>query len=310
MNRRQFIKTSALAALATGGLTACQSMKGPEPVVLDGPLYRISLDEGSLRRALQKGELTHLDFPVVARRDYQVEGVEYASQFFKDKARDRAYLNELRNKCDGEGVTSVLIRCDDEGRIGDPDNAARTEAVENHRKWLDAAKFLGCHSVRVNAYSSGAREEQARLVADGLRRVCELARPLGLNVLLENRGGYSSNGKWMASVIQSTGLPNAGTLPDFGNFTDYDRYVGVQEMLPYAKGLAAQSHDFDYDGKEKRIDFSNMLAMAYRSGYRGWVGIAYQGEVIGEPAGIRLTKKLLERIRDEITSSLLNGTFL
>lgn len=310
MNRRQFLKTSALAALATGGLSACQSAKAPEPVILDGPLFRISLAEWSLHRALQKGDLTNLDFPTVARRDYEVEGVEYVNQFFKDKATDRAYLNELRNRCDSEGVTSVLIMCDGEGRLGDPDEAQRTAAVENHRKWLDAAKFLGCHSIRVNAYSSGSAPEQARLATDGLRRLCEIAQPLGLNVLVENHGGNSSNGQWLAGVIQAVGLSNAGTLPDFGNFTDYDRYQGVREMLPYAKGLSAKSHDFDYDGKEKKIDFSYMLAMAYRAGYRGWVGIEYEGEVITEPAGIRLTKKLLERVRDEITYSLRAGTFV
>lgn len=310
MNRRQFLKTSALAALATGGLSACSSLQEPKPVVLDGPLFRISLAQWSLHRTLQKGELTNLDFPLVARRDYEIEGVEYVNQFFKDKAQDRAYLTELRNRCDGEGVTSVLIMCDDEGRLGDPDNAARAEAIENHRKWLEAAKFLGCHSIRVNAYSSGPREEQARLAIDGLRRLCEIAQPLGLNVLVENHGGYSSQGNWLAAVIRGTGMANAGTLPDFGNFTDYDRYLGVREMLPYAKGLSAKSHDFDFNGNEKKTDFSHMLTMAYRAGYRGWVGIEYEGEVLLESSGIRQTKKLLERVRSEITQSLLSGTFV
>ncbi len=309
MNRRQFLKTSALAALATGGLSACTSGR-PKPVVLDGPLFRISLAEWSLHRTLRKGEITNLDFPRVARRDYGVEGVEYVNQFFKDKATDQAYLKELLNRCDGEGVTSVLIMCDDEGRLGDPDNARRTEAVENHRKWLEAAKYLGCHSIRVNAYSSGSREEQARLAADGLRRPCEIAQPLGLNVLVEHHGGSSSHGHWLAGVIRATGMPNAGTLPDFGNFTDYDRYQGVGEMLPYAKGLSAKSHDFDFAGNEKKTDFSHMLAMAYRAGYRGWVGIEYEGDVLLESSGIRQTKLLLERVRDEITYSLLNGTFV
>lgn len=310
MNRRQFLQAAALAAVSTGGLAGCASLGQPKPVVLTGPLYRISLAQWSLHRAFRGRELDPMDFPRIARRDYNIDGIEYVNQFYVGKATDASFLRDMRDRCDSEGVTSVLIMCDNEGRLGDPDEARRAEAVENHRKWLDAAKYLGCHSIRVNAYSSGDYNEQLRLAADGLRRLCGIARPLGLNVLVENHGGYSSNGTWLAAVMRETAMPNVGTLPDFGNFTDYDRYLGVAEMLPFAKGVSAKSHDFDYQGNETKTDFHKMLAMVYRAGYRDWVGVEYEGSVHSEPAGIRLTKRLLERVRDEITGNLRAGTFV
>ena len=197
--------------------------------------------------------------------------------------------------------------CDGDGNLGDPDEAKRRLAVSNHHKWADAAKFLGCHSIRVNAYSSGTFEEQQKLAADGLRGLCEYAAKLGLNVIVENHGGFSSNGKWLSGVIRMVGLPNAGTLPDFGNFYDYDRYIGVAEMMPFAKGVSAKTNDFDYDGEETKINYRRMIEIVWRAGYRGWIGVEYEGAVLPEPNGIRATKRLLEKHRDELTARLRAG---
>ena len=308
MNRRQFLRSAALAAASGGVLSACSSAPKPRPVVLDGPPFRISLAQWSLHRSIrEKKTLTTLDFPVVAKRDYQIEGVEYVNQLFENRRSDAAYLGELKNRCDSEGVTSVLIMCDGDGNLGDPDEAKRRLAVSNHHKWADAAKFLGCHSIRVNAYSSGTFEEQQKLAADGLRGLCDYAAKLGLNVIVENHGGFSSNGKWLSGVVRMVGMTNAGTLPDFGNFYDYDRYIGVTEMMPFAKGVSAKTNDFDYDGEETKINYRRMIEIVWRAGYRGWIGVEYEGAVLPEPNGIRATKRLLEKHRDELTARLRAG---
>src|SRR5262249_18362241 len=135
-----------------------------------GPRFSISLAEWSFHRRLS-GDATpaldHLDFPATARR-FGIDACEYVNVFFGDRGADAAYLRELKTRADGEGVRSLLIMCDREGRIGDPDPAARRRTVENHRKWLEAASLLGCHSIRVNAASEGTPEAQADLAADGL----------------------------------------------------------------------------------------------------------------------------------------------
>jgi sugar phosphate isomerase/epimerase len=304
MNRRAFLKNSAVASAAVA-LGSCTTQNASSR---NKELFEISLAEWSLNRALFGKKLDHLDFPLTARRDYGIDAVEYVNQFWMDKARDQKYLAELKKRCDGEGVRSVLIMCDDEGDLGDADSAKRRKAVENHYKWADAAKFLGCHSIRVNAESSGSYAEQLERAADGLRQLAEFGKARGLNVIVENHGRLSSNGQWLSAVIRKVNMPNCGTLPDFGNFDlgdgrEYDRYKGVAELMPFAKGVSAKSHDFDAQGNETHTDYRRMMKIVLDAGYHGRMGIEYEGEKLSEPDGIRATKKLLERIRAEMSGA-------
>jgi sugar phosphate isomerase/epimerase len=266
------------------------------------PPFTISLAEWSLHKTIFDGKLDNLDFPKTARREFGIEAVEYVNQFFKDKARDDDYIAELAKRSADEGVTNVLVMCDGLGDLGDADDKARTQAIENHFPWVEAAKRLGCHSIRVNAASKGSFEEQQKLAADGLARLSEFAGQLGMNVIVENHGGLSSNGEWLAGVMKLVNRPNCGTLPDFGNFHDYDRYRGVEELMPFAKGVSAKSHEFDDAGNEVRTDYDRMLRLVLAAGYRGWIGIEYEGKALPEADGIRATKKLLERVRDSLTA--------
>jgi sugar phosphate isomerase/epimerase len=295
MHRRDFLEAS-LGGLASLTLTS-------------EPLFKISLAEWSFHRALFSGAMTHLDFITRARRDFDLDGAEYVNQFFMDKARDRGYLQEMKSRAEGEGVRSVLIMCDSEGDLGNPEESERARAVENHRKWVEAAKTLGCHSVRVNARSNPdlSYEEQEKLAADGLLRLCEIADPHEIGVLVENHGGLSSNGAWLSAVMKRVGHPRIGTLPDFGNFRLretpeewYDRYQGVRELMPFARAVSAKSHDFDENGEETTTDFLKMMRIVVDAGYRGFVGIEYEGERLTEPEGVEKTKALLVRVRGKL----------
>ena len=297
LTRKEFVQGAAHAAIALGATATMSQDAGAEPAK---PWFRISLAEWSLHKTLFAKKMENLDFPVVAKREYGIEAVEYVNQFFKDKAKDQKYLADLKDRCKSEGVKSVLIMCDGEGELGHADPAKRTEAVENHYKWVEAAKFLGCHSIRVNAASSGTFEEQMERAADGLRRLTEFGDKHGINVIVENHGGLSSHGDWLTGVIKKVGHKRCGTLPDFGNFYEYDRYKGVEEMMPFAKGVSAKSHDFDENDNETKTDYRRMLKIVKDAKYRGFVGIEYEGSRLPEPEGIKATKRLLERLRDEI----------
>jgi len=297
LTRRRF------GLLACGGLfAASQPLLADDSTTAKAPLFKISLAQWSLHRALFDGTINNLDFPREAKRTYGINAVEYVNQFFKDKAKDLDYLGQLSQRAADEGVENLLIMCDRLGKIGDPDNAARTTAIENHFPWVEAAKRLGCHSIRVNASSAGSFEEQQKLAADGLSRLGEYAGQLELNVIVENHGGLSSNGEWLAGVMKLVDRANVGTLPDFGNFQDYDRYQGVEELLPFAKGVSAKSHAFDAEGNETKTDYRRMLKLVIAAGYRGYVGIEYEGKELPEPEGIKATKQLLETVRDELTA--------
>ena len=295
-SRRQFSRLVAALSLAGGSPFA----RGESPAEKAPLPFQISLAQWSLHRTIFAGTLDNLDFPREAKRAYGIAAVEYVNQFFKDRAKDYDYLATLNQRAKDEGVTNLLIMCDGLGNLGDPDAAARTQAIENHFPWVEAAKRLGCHSIRVNAASAGSFEEQQKLAADGLARLADYAGQLDLNVIVENHGGLSSNGRWLAGVMQQVAKPNCGTLPDFGNFYDYDRYLGVKELLPFAKGVSAKSHAFDAAGNETATDYRRMLALVLAAGYHGYVGIEYEGKDLSEPEGIRATKTLLERVRADL----------
>ncbi len=295
--RRDFLQAAA-AAVAVSAIPLAKSPAEDKPG--SAPLFKISLAQWSLHKTLFDKKLDNLDFAKTAKEDYGIDAIEFVNQFFKDKAKDEKYLAELKKRADDLGVKMLLIMIDGEGALGDKDDAKRTTAIENHFKWVDAAKFLGCHSIRVNAQSTKDYDEAKKLAADGLRRLSEFAAKQGLNVIVENHGGLSSNGKWLAETIKSVGLKNCGTLPDFGNFHEYDRYQGVAETMPFAKAVSAKSHDFDSEGNETKTDYFKMMKIVLDAGYHGYCGIEYEGSKLSEPDGIRATKKLLERVREKL----------
>ena len=310
--RRRFLQAaSALAATTATGLPTLSS--AAEETVT--PAYKISLAQWSLHRALRdkSKNLTNLDFPRIAKEEFGIDAIEYVNQFFKDKAKDETYLSELKSRCESNGVKSLLIMVDGEGRLGEPDEKKRVEAVNKHKRWVDAAKFLGCHSIRVNAASTGEYDEQQKLAADGLRRLSEYAAPHGINVIVENHGGLSSNGEWLAQTIEMVGLENCGTLPDFGNFWIsrkdpaewFDNYKGVDLLMPFAKAVSAKTYEFkegtnttfrkDQHGNYSEIDYDKMMHIVLAHGYHGYVGIEYEGAG-DEFEGIRKSKEVLERL--------------
>ena len=311
VSRRDFLKTSA--ALGVAGLS-------PRLAAADSKLetpFKISLAQWSLHRAFfgQKGatRLDPLQFAAIAKKDYDIHAVEYVNQFYKDKKKDDAYLKDLKKVADDAGVKSVLIMCDGEGNLGNPDEKGRIKAVDNHKRWIEWAKILGCHSIRVNAASDWKKgfAETQKLAADGLRKLCEAGEKHDINVIVENHGGLSSHGEWLAGVMKLVDHKRIGTLPDFGNFRvgkiegvkgeEYDRYKGVDELMPFARGVSAKSHDFDDKGNETHTDYRKMLDIVVKKHkYHGFLGIEYEGSKLSEPDGIRATKKLLEAIRADM----------
>ncbi len=305
VNRREFVKQVSITvgAMGTAVATGCQTVGG-----VKGALYDISLAQWSLNRQFFGGKLNALDFAKVTKEEFDLNAVEYVNQFFKDKANNEGYLGQLKSRAADHGVKSLLIMIDGEGSLGHGDTVERNKAVQNHHKWADAAKFLGCHSIRVNAATTGngSFEEKQKLAADGLRSLSEYGATLGLNVIVENHGGLSSNGAWLAGVMEIVDLPNCGTLPDFGNFQIgdgkmYDRYRGVAELMPFAKAVSAKSHEFDDKGDEVRTDYRRMMNIVLAAGYHGYVGIEYEGSKDDAYTGIKKTKQLLETVRDELS---------
>jgi len=273
--------------------------------------FTISLAQWSLNKAFFSKELDVLDFPRIARERYDIGAVEYVNQFFIDKALDKDFLQQLKANAEAVNVKNLLIMIDHEGELASADSALRCQAIEDHKKWIDAAAFLGCDAVRVNLHGMVTEAEWIHGSIESLTALGNYARRVGLNVLVENHGGLSAKINLLIDVIRAVNLSNVGTMPDFGNFCirrevpgdlwksacieHYDPYRGVAEMLPYAGAISAKTYDINAEGNEPTIDFERMMAMIKSSGYQGYIGVEYEGERMSEDEGIRLSKTLLQR---------------
>ncbi|MDF1576670.1 MAG: sugar phosphate isomerase/epimerase [Bacteroidales bacterium] len=324
--KKQLLSKVLFVAVAALFLVSCNSGKKPaaeaesQAVVEATPDFQISLAQWSLHKtyfggapdwaefgrllmedpdALLKGEMDPFDFPKVAA-GYGIYCIELVNTFYFSKANDMEYWEKFKAHCEEAGVTVGLIMCDALGNLGDADPEVRKATVENHKPWVDVAAFLGAKTIRVNAAGEGTAEEVATHAVDGLSRLGEYAATRGINVVVENHGGYSSDGKWLSGVMQEVGMDNVGTLPDFGNFYEYDRYLGMEELMPYAKGVSAKSNAFDAEGNEANMDYLRIMKIVKDSGFKGYVGIEYEGTELSEDEGIKATKALLEKVFAEI----------
>ncbi|ADB40651.1 sugar phosphate isomerase/epimerase family protein [Spirosoma linguale] len=337
-SRRSFLNQLGLAAAGAGLTSALPNQLFAEMSAKKFG-FDISLAEFSFAGELMSGKMTNMDFPARAKNDFGINVLEYVSMFFNNKHTDQAYLKELKQRCDDLGMKSNLIMVDG-ANIADLDATKRKQAVESHYAWVDAAKFLGCSAIRVNlgdtsraisGVADDPADEAAKTAADGYHKLLEYAAKSKMNVIVENHFGNSTDIDWLVGVLKQVNMPNAGLLPDFGNFCrqrskpetndikgimsttcvkEYDRYEGVKKMMPYAKGISAKTHKFDAQGNETETDFRKMFKIIKDAGFNGYVGIEYEGGIMSmynptggylpTNAGIQATKVLLERVRTEL----------
>ena len=320
LNRRQFLNQL--------GMVTAASFVAESAFASAKPWFEISLAEFSLAGSLFSGKLKNMDFPAKAKNDFGINAVEYVSMFWADKAKDQAYLSELKQRTSDLGVTNVLIMVDNEGDLGASDATKRLKAVDNHYKWIEAAKFLGCHSIRVNMTGDDTPEELMKAGVDGYGKLVEFGEKAGMGVIIENHINVSTNPDWLVSLLKQIKNPYAGVLPDFGNFTEretpktmtmegfrdakvlneFDKYEGVKKLMPYAKGVSAKTHLFDANGNCTDVDFNKMMPIVKAGlpkSFKGFIGIEYEGgfmkmmgakeNYLDEDTGIKATKALLEK---------------
>ncbi|WP_299669526.1 sugar phosphate isomerase/epimerase [uncultured Polaribacter sp.] len=318
MKRRQFVKKTvqASAAVSLLGFVACKSENKKEKlqakeIANPNLFFKMSLAQWSLHRTLFDKKIDPLDFAAKSR-SFGFEGIEYVNAFFKDKAQDLSYLKEMKSRANSEGQENVLIMIDEEGELADANVKKRNKAIENHYKWIEAAHFLGCHAIRVNLAGGIDKDDATKASIDSLTQLSNFAKASKVNILVENHGGFSSNGAWMHKVFSEVSNKNCGTLPDFGNFCikkdsdsncidQYNRYKGMKELLPHAKAVSAKAYDFDAHGNETTIDFYKVMKMVKESGYNGFVGVEYEGKTLSEEKGIQFTRDLLIRVGKQLS---------
>ena len=331
--RRDFLKTIGMGA-AGYSLSSVLPAGMISNLVPGNSFFEISLAEFSFASELMTGKMNNLDFPAKAKKDFGIDVVEYVSMFFGNKHQDNTYLADLKKRASDAGVKNHLIMVDGEN-ISDLDEEKRKKAVESHYSWVDAAKYLDCSAIRVNLGAMampGTAEDEAKASVDGYGRLLEYGEKTGINIIVENHLGRSCNGQWLAGIMKQVNHPRAGVLPDFGNFCikrskpatkdiagwlktvceeKYDMYQGVEELMPYAKGVSAKTHKFKADGEEAEMDFMRLFRIIKKAGFKGYVGIEYEGGLIRDMGkdesypsnydGVMATKKLLEKVRTALS---------
>lgn len=325
-DRRTFFKMASMSALGVGLASMLPDVAKASTFAAKKLPFRLALSQFSLASEFWTKKLDPLDFPAECMKRFDIKGMDYCSMFFADKARDSTFLGELKKRSLDAGCYNLRIMVDGEGVLGDLDTTTRTKAVENHYKWIDAAAALGCPMIRVNVEGDGDPDEVSKAAAESLNTLIEYGRKTRTDVIVENHIGISCNGAWLADLMKTVNSPHCGTLADFGNFCvnrtkpatndiagwmatkcleEYDRYKGITELMPFAKGVHAKTHLFDTDGNDKETDFGRMFSIIKDSGFKGWVSIEYEGglmkmygqdQYVDNTTGVLATKKLIEKV--------------
>lgn len=309
-SRRTFIKQSSIGALALT-LPLLTDLKAAAPALTTANTrLKISLAQWSLHRALERGDLKAVNFPMVAKKEFGISAVEYVNEFYADELHNASFWDNLKRDTDAEGIQNVLIMVDKEGELGAAKTLERTRAVDRHRSWIEAARRLGCAAIRVNAFGKGDPNTLREALIDGLGMLAEAGSEADISILVENHGLHTSDAGFITGILSAVNNPYLGTLPDFGNWclnkewgstkdgsctNSYDPVKGLQEMLPFAKGVSAKSYDFGPDGAETRLPYKALLQEVKDSGFNGYIGIEYEGDRLSEAQGIRATKALIEK---------------
>ena len=324
-SRRNFIKKSSRGLAAAGLAAVMPSILKANAIKKEMP-FKLALSQFSLASQFWTKQLDPLDFPKKTITTFDIPGLDYCSMFFADKAKDATFLKELKKRALDVGCYNLRIMVDGEGVLGDLNKVVRTKAIENHYKWIDAAATLGCPMIRVNIEGEGAPDEVAKGAMESLNALIDYGKKSNIDVIVENHVGISCNGAWLAGVMKEMNNPHCGTLADFGNFCinrtkpptndiagwmqtkcldEYDRYKGIKELMPFAKGVHAKTHVFDANGNDTETDFARMISIIKASGFKGWVSVEYEGgllkmyskdeKYLDDDAGVLATKKLIEK---------------
>ena len=304
MKRRNFLSVTLTAGIASSVFPSTNFVKFNSIENL-----KISLAQWALNKSIKNGKLPILDFAKKAR-SFDIEGIEFVSGLYTrdtdilDRMSMNSLAKELIKRSDDYGIDNVLFMIDNQGDLASSNKNERFQAIDNHKRWIDLSAEIGCKTMRVNL---NGEKDLNKWTKNSVKSLTALNKyNENINVVVENHGGLSSSGKYLSNVMSKVKLENCGTLPDFGNFCMngspwgnctqmYDRYLGTEELMPYAHAVSAKSYDFDDEGNETSIDYKRMMEIVKRSGYQGYVGIEYEGNRLGEDDGIIATKKLLEK---------------
>ena len=300
---------------------------------IDKSKMDIGLQMYSFAPLIMQGKFDLLGFPDLVKNTYGINGAEYWSIPFMGRENDRDFLNDLKRRSDDNGVDNLIILVDDIDiktmqsgpSLASSNKNDRDTAIDYHKKWVDVAKNIGCHSIRINLRSEEENDQKIlENSSESISKLIEFSKQDIISIVIENHGGITGDADWLVSLMKNVDSKHLGTLPDFGTYNfcikrgnlnfqslsencedQYDKYLGVKKLMPYAKGVSAKSHEFDKDGEELSTNYSRMIKIISESNYKGYITIEYEGAMKGmfggegtylsPHEGILATKKLINK---------------
>ena len=300
---------------------------------IDKSKMDIGLQMYSFAPLIMQGKFDLLGFPDLVKNTYGINGAEYWSIPFMGRENDKDFLNDLKRRSDDIGVDNLIILVDDIDiktmqsgpSLASSNKNDRDTAIDYHKKWVDVAKNIGCHSIRINLRSEEENDQKIlENSSESISKLIEFSKQDNISIVIENHGGITGDADWLVSLMKNVDSKHLGTLPDFGTYNfcikrgnlnfqslsencedQYDKYLGVKKLMPYAKGVSAKSHEFDKDGEELSTNYSRMIKIISESNYKGYITIEYEGAMKGmfggegtylnPHEGILATKKLINK---------------
>jgi sugar phosphate isomerase/epimerase len=306
----------SLAAIALLVFVSCSKYEDTPTLAsqASSPEAKYTLAQWSFHRDLFDGKIDSVDF-INAAGEMGFIGVEYVSQFFQDKVEDFAYFDTLNAAAKKAGIKNIMIQVDNIGNLSSSDPEQRNQALADGKKWVDAASYLGCALMRVNAHGEGSPEEIKANSIEAIGELAEYAKTKGVQIIIENHGGISNDGAWLADLISKLADKNVAGLADFHNWCierengelwgapcikEYDAYHGFAELIGTAKSVSVKALEFDANGDETSMDFVKFFQIMKTASYDGYLGVEYEGSSLPSREGILKTKALAEKTRQVI----------
>jgi sugar phosphate isomerase/epimerase len=271
---------------------------------------KLVLAQWTFNKDLFAGKMTTIDF-VNKAAEMGFDGVEFVSQFIKDKVNDDAYLAELKLASETAGIKNTMISVDvSEAKLGSSDPDERDIATAKHKEWIVAASKLNCPTIRVNAHGDGSADEMMSAMFNSVKELANFGKSYNVGVTIENHGQYSSDGKWLSQLIGKLVPYGVGSVADFDNWCiereggklwgtpcikEYDRYLGMKELLPTARSVSVKAFDFDEQGNAIKTDFKRMFQLIKEAQYDEYLAIEFEGHDMDPIEGIRKTLELVDQ---------------
>ena len=300
VNRRQFVKTVGLGALAGAGMgtVTAQAATAAQPDASNNKSKLARLLPGccaySYDNELRHGPMTLEDF-ILKAAELQLTGVDMTAYYFK--STEPEYLLGLRRLAYKHAVAFSGAACG--VSMVPADAEKRAESLAQIKKWVDVTDLLGASHLRIFAgvLPKGANLKDAvDWVVESMKAACDYSGKKGITLGVEDHEGVTQGADLCVEIMQRVNSPYAGINLDITNFIPkptQDAYAQIAACLPYATNIHIRDHFYDHSA----VDMDRVWQIFAQAGHQGFVSAEYEANYPGSPSPDTGVPNLVSEIR-------------